>query len=127
MPLKDPDKRRVYHTQYMREHWYPVNQQKHIAMVRRSRAARIDERRELINGLKAVPCQDCGGTFPPEAMDFDHVDGEKIGNISEMAREAPEEKLKAEISKCEVVCSNCHRIRTMARRRGDAVGSVPGS
>lgn len=127
MPLKDPEKRREYHAKYMRERWYPANQQKHIEMVAISRAARIVRRQEFIRRLKSVPCMDCGLTFHPEAMDFDHVLGDKLGAIASMARDAPQEKLELEISKCEVVCSNCHRIRTRARRRGDAVGSVPGS
>ena len=57
---------------------------------------------------------DCKGSFPPECMDFDHVRGEKnftIGRGYKMS--IP--KVKKEIDKCDVVCSNCHRIRTKKR------------
>jgi hypothetical protein len=66
--------------------------------------------------LKAVPCADCGGTFPPEAMDFDHLGG-KRGDISRMAHSVGMAALRAEVEKCEVVCAICHRIRTAARRQ----------
>ena len=52
-------------------------------------------------------------------MDFDHVRGNKCGIISRMTS-APMSaaKLLAEIAKCEVVCANCHRRRTLLRRLG---------
>ena len=52
-------------------------------------------------------------------MDFDHVTGEKLDNICGMRmRTVEREKILAEIAKCEVVCANCHRARTHARRLG---------
>lgn len=66
--------------------------------------------------LKNKPCMDCGGTFPPECMDFDHVRGEKRFGIGSILPHCSEEKLMEEIAKCDLVCSNCHRIRT--RKRG---------
>jgi len=52
-------------------------------------------------------------------MDFDHLPGEdKVKYISKMvARSWSLAKIDAEIAKCELVCANCHRIRT-ARRQG---------
>lgn len=66
--------------------------------------------------LKTAPCMDCNGTFPPEAMDFDHRPGEqKVANVSQM-KDARIKELTAELMKCDLVCSNCHRIRTASRR-----------
>jgi len=49
-------------------------------------------------------------------MDFDHVRGEKVLSISAMVHKGFSwESILAEIAKCDVVCSNCHRIRTAAR------------
>jgi len=79
----------------------------------RHKAFRL-ERRLLIDGQKNVPCADCGNRFPPECRDFDHVRGEKIRNVGLMACAALD-RLLAEIHKCEVVCANCHRIRTVRR------------
>jgi hypothetical protein len=62
---------------------------------------------------------DCGGRFPPECMDFDHVRGEKISSVSHMiTRNASKNAIFSEIEKCEIVCANCHRIRTKSRLQG---------
>lgn len=59
---------------------------------------------------------DCGGTFPPECMDYDHRPGtEKYYGVGQLTGSLT--KMKAEIAKCDLVCANCHRIRTHARRR----------
>ena len=63
---------------------------------------------------KSKPCVDCGIKYPYYVMDFDHVKGEKVGNIGSMKSSLLQAKL--EIAKCEVVCSNCHRERTHIRR-----------
>lgn len=65
--------------------------------------------------IKDVPCADCGLKYPPYVMDFDHVRGVKSFNISAKGRVCSMEKLMEEVSKCEIVCSNCHRIRTAKR------------
>lgn len=71
---------------------------------------------QFINELKSKPCTDCGESYPPYVMDFDHLDESlKTRNVSTMtiwSRAA----IEKEISKCELVCSNCHRIRTHERR-----------
>ena len=73
---------------------------------------------EYVNSLKREsPCTDCGKCFHPVAMDYDHVRGEKIVNIAYLVNKAfPLESIKEEIEKCELVCSNCHRVRTFANR-----------
>lgn len=70
--------------------------------------------RQFINTFKNEPCADCGNSYPPYVMDFDHVRGDKIANIGEMGTYSLETIL-AEIAKCDLVCSNCHRIRTHNR------------
>jgi hypothetical protein len=63
--------------------------------------------------LKARPCADCGQAFDPAAMQWDHLPGfEKAGNVSEFARKHNRRMVLAEIEKCELVCANCHAIRT---------------
>jgi hypothetical protein len=61
--------------------------------------------------LKDAPCSDCGHKFPSVAMDFDHVRGSKVQSISSMGSWG-RDKVLAEIDKCELVCANCHRVRT---------------
>lgn len=61
--------------------------------------------------IKDKPCLDCGLSFPPCAMDFDHVRDTKVRDISQMSL-SPWPKVIEEISKCDLVCACCHRIRT---------------
>lgn len=59
-------------------------------------------------------CMDCGYNLHPAALEFDHVRGVKLKNVSKTALSSLE-AIRLEIEKCEVVCSNCHRIRTYER------------
>lgn len=66
---------------------------------------------------KRNPCLDCGGKFDPVCMDFDHCRGVKEANISALvANRVPYKRLEEEIAKCDLVCANCHRLRTKNRR-----------
>jgi len=52
-------------------------------------------------------------------MDFDHVRGDKEFTVSKAVQRAYAltlSRVRAEIAKCDVVCANCHRIRTERRR-----------
>lgn len=81
---------------------------------------RRENNRRLIDSLKNFPCPDCGKSFPASAMDFDHVRGVKIANVSEML-DATLSEIFAEVAKCELVCATCHRIRTENRRLDEHV------
>ena len=71
--------------------------------------------RKIIDTLKAVPCHDCKNSYPTYVMDFDHREPkEKRFDIARCMAH-PIEKILKEIEKCDVVCSNCHRIRTHLR------------
>ena len=59
-------------------------------------------------------CFDCG-INNHIILDFDHIRDKKY-NISRMIHDGFSWKsIKKEIEKCEVVCANCHRIRTHNR------------
>lgn len=77
-------------------------------------------RKELsryVNKIKEeTACADCHIRFPYYVMDFDHLEGsEKVGMVSYFCKGGHINAMKAEILKCEVVCSNCHRQRTHNR------------
>lgn len=64
-------------------------------------------------------CADCGYNAHAVALQFDHLPGfEKSHGISEMvvAGGVTFESLDEEIAKCEVVCANCHSVRTHVRK-----------
>lgn len=64
--------------------------------------------------LKQKPCVDCKIQYHPVAMDFDHLPGYEKKSINGFAGMS-KERLLEEIKKCELVCSNCHRLRTYNR------------
>jgi hypothetical protein len=65
---------------------------------------------------EATPCADCGQKFAYYVMDFDHRPGEiKVDGVARMHRGYDQTQIQAEIDKCDVVCANCHRIRTHKR------------
>jgi len=67
-------------------------------------------------------CLDCGEKYPFFMLDFDHRPGEeKMFNLSHLRQFSSMEKVLEEIEKCDVVCANCHRIRTWRRHGGDKV------
>ncbi len=74
--------------------------------------ARIDEIKV------AVGCTDCGFNAHPSALDFDHLPGvDKSETVAALVGAGKLELALAEIKKCEVVCANCHRIRTAQRKQ----------
>jgi len=76
--------------------------------------------RDVVNKIKHVPCTDCGVKYPPRVMEFDHLEPEqkKFTVSREMGRantRVGQARILEEIKKCEVVCSNCHRLREIKR------------
>jgi hypothetical protein len=94
---------------------YQREYRKRHPRVKAKEMERIKESRFLLSVLKmAVGCIDCGYRQYPEALDFDHVRGDKVLSVSGMCGFSLT-KLITELEKCEVVCANCHRHRTNAR------------
>lgn len=106
---------------------------------RRFHASKSDQARHEINlrsrlkrktALKAIKlasgCVDCGYKAHYVALQFDHLQGKSF-NISTNLNRAWAVVLE-ETKKCEVVCANCHMIRTWARANRyelvDAKGNV---
>lgn len=79
---------------------------------------RRQNRRKFIAEIKNRPCLDCGLRFPYYVMDLDHVRGEKKVNVSALVDDCTTiKKLMEEVDKCDIVCANCHRIRTYKRKK----------
>jgi hypothetical protein len=70
----------------------------------------------IINSIKSQPCKDCKIIYAPYCMDYDHINDNKSGNVSQISQSANSIKdILYEIDKCELVCANCHRQRTHSR------------
>ena len=78
--------------------------------------ARWARKREYILSKKNVPCADCGGRFPTYCMDFHHIDEDTkpaMGHrsLKNYMKDLSIKRIDEEVSKCVVICANCHRIR----------------
>lgn len=125
------EKKLAGHREYMKRRYRedPVFRARHLDLVKQTKERNKERVRAEIRRLKSEPCVDCGGKFPPCVMDFDHVRGEKCMNISAMSSTSTSlRKVLAEIAKCDLVCANCHRLRTCRRRDKDCylTGHDPG-
>lgn len=80
----------------------------------RKNAVKAKERAiEIVLSHFKSGCVDCGNE-DVRVLEFDHL-GDKEYSVSALINRNSTDKLIKEIEKCEVVCSNCHRIRTYSR------------
>lgn len=82
------------------------------AVVQRNSATRLRNKLRLMEEHGGV-CLDCKLAWPPFVMEFDHRDPtEKRFIVSGSRLQWSYDRLAAEAAKCDLVCSNCHRLRT---------------
>jgi hypothetical protein len=82
----------------------------------RRRVSRDNARLWMADIKSGIPCVDCGQTFPVYVMHWDHLpEFRKVGDVSAMVSSRPREVVLEELKKCELVCANCHVMRTVAR------------
>ena len=120
------DWKRNWRAKYKDEHgedaekrWRTKNADKMRGYQDKYREARVS----WVNEFKKVPCKDCGGIFPPVCMDFDHIGNDKDKNIAILVNgNYGRQRILDEIAKCEIVCANCHRLRTNEREKPWATG-----
>ena len=79
--------------------------------IRRLKKVKLVQRYKLLCG-----CKDCGYNKHPVALSFDHLNPDEKP-VRQKSRSAINygwsiSRIKSEIRKCEVVCVNCHHIRT---------------
>lgn len=100
----------------------PGGRQKHR---KRSQAAQERHRAKLLDVKKHLQsllggrCLRCG-IDDHRLLDFDHIDPlTKVMNISAKLH-LNIETLKKEIEKCQLLCANCHRLKTIEQHEHDA-------
>ena len=105
--------------------YYEKNRERYAAKNRRNKARQRERLRSILWEAKQRPCADCGQTFHPWVMEFDHRDGsDKLDAVADLAGHGcTDARLLAEISKCDVVCANRHRMRTFRRHHGEVLQS----
>lgn len=102
MPYSDPERQKAA----QRAH-YEANKDKFL---QRQWTKRNRVSRQLVLTKQGKACEHCGEDHPA-CLDFHHVDPKlKTVHIYQMRREGwSEERVAAELAKCIILCSNCHR------------------
>lgn len=98
------------------KNYYNENREHHKKVIRkRSNRIKQENRVKMLEILKKSSCADCGGT-DFRVLEFDHVRGKKRQHVSVMVGCGwAWKQIEEEIKKCDIVCANCHRIRTFKR------------
>tara|TARA_R110000796_G_scaffold23944_2_gene68505 strand:+ start:3628 stop:3981 length:354 start_codon:yes stop_codon:yes gene_type:complete len=96
---------------------YEANKKKIIKRSKERNNKQRVKNRDYVKLIKESSCcVDCG-EVNNIVLEFDHIKGEKLKNISNMVNESYSIKsIQEEINKCELRCANCHRIVTHTRR-----------
>lgn len=96
--------------------WYEKHKDEHKKNVLvRKVSARQEARQFVLDYLSTHPCIQCGES-DPIVLEFHHVGG-KEREISFMITGGyPIAKIQSEIAKCQVLCANCHRRKTVKER-----------
>ncbi len=117
MPYSDKHDQQDYsHGYYLR------NRSRILARTKVRNLLKIEANKAYVDALKSKPCTDCARTYHPYVMDFDHRGTDKRIDVSMMVTRAYGLKtILKEIAKCDLVCSNCHRLRTLSRRQKKSI------
>lgn len=94
---------------YHKEH----NKRQRAGQIRRRKEKLLLKTAYILQYLKIHPCIDCG-ELDPLVLEFDHLNpSDKRANIALLITSGNGiAQLLAEITKCVVRCSNCHRRKT---------------
>jgi hypothetical protein len=112
VPLKDQEKRREYHREYMRRRLEkdPVFKAKHLARVKKNARKTTVHIKILLSDFRSKGCKKCGETCHA-CLDAHHIDPSTkdftIGAVSN-GQKIGKGKIEKELEKCVCLCKNCH-------------------
>lgn len=94
--------------------YYSVNKDRHKETRAESRQRIRDENTaKMVELLRNSECMDCGNS-DIRVLEFDHL-GDKSFTIGGRFQSMSWDRVLTEIEKCDIVCANCHKIRTAER------------
>lgn len=109
MPYKDLEKNKEYQKKYQKE-WYNKNKKKHYDNTRINKKRHVQQMMKFTSDYKGERGCYCCPENNPACLDFHHTEDDKDINVSVAIQKGwGKQKIKEEISKCVVICSNCHR------------------
>lgn len=107
MPYKDPEKQK----EAQRKSYF-----KNIDKNRIKNKTYREKVREYVRTQKeSGPCMDCGVSYPYYVMEYDHIEDNKIRSVAKITSNGSMDQVIKEITKCDLICSNCHKVRTWER------------
>jgi hypothetical protein len=96
--------------------WYARNREHHIENVYgHTKQRREDARDFILRYISNHPCEVCGET-DPLVLEFHHVSGKEETVSILIHRGHSIERIMEELSRCKVLCCNCHRRITISER-----------
>jgi len=101
------------------DHLFPVDNSTKSGFRHECKSCRIKKRKKikielirfLISHFKDNPCLHCGESNPI-LLQFDHLRDKKVNISTAVINMWSIERLQCEIDKCQVLCSNCHTLKT---------------
>ena len=124
MPIKDPEKRREYHREYMRKRLGsdPEFKKKHRARIKKNNKRYAVTSKHLIFKFRQSGCEKCGQKNhdvlcahhrDPKTKEFHIADA--------IRRKLSPARIETELKKCDCLCLNCH-AKLHARLRKEQNG-----
>jgi len=107
----NPEKRKSYQREYKRKYMRDYRMKNPLSKEKSKQISnrRSIKRRQLFEEMKMScggKCSMCGYNKCIDALDFHHINPL---NKKKLSKHPTYEKLKEEVKKCVLLCSNCHR------------------
>lgn len=111
--MKWSNRKQEYHKEYHAK-WYQLNKTKQLEKRKQQRL----EKQRFVEELKAKLCCSKCSEDDPCCLDFHHEDQSKkeFALYQAVSRNYSKSRILAEIKKCTVLCSNCHRKEHREKR-----------
>lgn len=99
--------------EFWKEHYHRYGDKYRERAIKRNKEQRDILKARMIEYLSDKSCVKCGMN-DPRVLEFDHIDPEtKVIDISKAFKNTMKwEDILLEIEKCQLLCANCHKIKT---------------
>lgn len=99
--------------QIWKDHYHKYGSTYRERAVERNRKLKVRLRNQMLEYLSDKACVKCG-VSDVRVLEFDHIDSaaKSFGIARGITNLLSWEKLHAEIVKCQILCANCHKIKT---------------